>query len=112
MCLFTSSVRVTVKFSFYVMNLMIKINHEQYDKVADAVDFRGRRPSKDGVPVEGVDFGKILALLPLKMLIFLQFIPAKQGFQSSTSLKFSRDAKAEVVSRQIGIFLVQVVLSL
>ena len=75
------------------------------NKVADAVDFRGRRPSKDGVPVEGVDFGKILALLPLKMLIFLQFIPAKQGFQSSTSLKFSRDAKAEAVSIQIEFFL-------
>ena len=53
----------------------------------------------DGVPVEGVDFDKILALLPLKMLIFLQFIPAKQGFHSSTSLKFSRDAKAEAVLR-------------
>ena len=38
-----------------------------------AVDFRGRRPrsSKDGMPVEGVDFDKILALLPLKMLAFL-----------------------------------------
>ena len=40
------------------------------------------------MPVEGVDFGKILALLPLKMLIFLKFIPAKQGFHSSISLKF------------------------
>ena len=39
-----------------------------------AVDFRGRRPSKDGMLVEGVDFDKILALLPLKMLIFLQFL--------------------------------------
>ena len=45
-----------------------------------AVDFRGRRPSKDGVPVEGVDLDKILALLPLKMSIFLESIPAKQGF--------------------------------
>ena len=52
------------------------------------------------MPVEGVDFDKVLALLPLKMMIFLQFIPAKQGCHSSTSLKFSRDARAEVVSRQ------------
>ena len=43
------------------------------------------------MPVEGVDFDKILALLPLKMLIFLQFIPAEQGFHSSTSLKFSTE---------------------
>ena len=35
------------------------------------------------MPGEGVDFDKILALLPLKMLMFLQFIPAKQGFHSS-----------------------------
>ena len=61
------------------------------------------------MPVEGVDFGKILAL---KMLRFLQFIPAKQGFHSSTSFKFSRDARAEAVSRQKEIFLVQVVLLL
>ena len=67
-------------------------------------------PSKDGMPVEGVDFGKILALLPLKTLIFLQFIPAKQGFHSSDSLKFSRDARAEAVSRQKEFFLAQVVL--
>ena len=60
------------------------------------------------MPVEGADFDKILALLPLKMLIFLQFILAKQEFHSSTSLKFSRDA----VSRKEEIFLVQVVLSL
>ena len=58
------------------------------------VDFRGRRPSKDRMPVEGVDFDKILALLPLEMLIFLQFIPAKQEFHSSTSLKFFRDGKS------------------
>ena len=77
MCLFTSSVTVTVKFSLYIMALMLKINHEQSDKVTDAVDFTGRRFSKDGMPVEEVDFGKILALLPLKMLIFLQFIPVK-----------------------------------
>ena len=64
------------------------------------------------MPVEGVDYGKILALLPLKMLIFLQFIPAKQGFHSSASIKFSRDARAEAVSRQKEIFLVQVVMSL
>ena len=50
--------------------------------------------------VEGVDFDKIIALLPLKMSIFLQFIPTKQGFCSSTSLKFFRDARAEAVSRQ------------
>ena len=35
MCMFTSSVIVTVKFSLYMMDLMIKINHEQYDKVTD-----------------------------------------------------------------------------
>ena len=64
------------------------------------------------MPVEGVDFDKILALLPLKMLIFLQFNPAKQAFHSSNSLKFSRDARAEAVSRQEEIFLVQDVLSL
>ena len=54
--------------------------------MTDAVDFRSRRPrpGKDGMPVKGVEFDKILALLPLKMLIFLQFIPAKQGFHSST----------------------------
>ena len=73
-----------------------------------AVNFGGRRPSKDRMPVEGVDFDKMLALLPLKMLIFLQFIPAKQGFHPSTSLKFSRDERVEAVE----IFLVQVVLSL
>ena len=33
--------------------------------VTDAVDFRSRRPSKDEMPVEVVDFDKILALLPL-----------------------------------------------
>ena len=75
-------------------------------------DFRGRRPRKDGMPVEGVDCDKILASLPLKMLIFLQFIPARQGFHSSTSSKFSRDARAEPLLRQKEIFLVQVVLSL
>ena len=66
---------------------------------------------EDGMPVEGVDFDKILALLPLKMLVLLQFIPTKQRSHSysSTSLKFSRDAKA---SRQKEIFLVQVVLPL
>ena len=52
----------------------------------------------NGIPVEGVEFGKILALLPLKMLIFLQFIPAKQKFYSSTSLTFSRDARAEAIA--------------
>ena len=77
-----------------------------------AIDFRGRRPSKDGMPVEGVDFDKILILLPLKMLIFLKFILAKQEFHSSTSLKFFRDARPEAVSRQNEIFLVQVVMSL
>ena len=112
MCLFTSSVTVTVKFSLYIMDLMIKINHGQYDKVTGAVDFRGRRPSKGGMPVEGVDFDKVLALLHLKMLIFLTFIPAKQEFHSSTSSKFSRDARAKAVSRQKELFLVQVVLSL
>ena len=90
---------------------MIKVSHKQYDKVTDAVDFRGRRPGKDGMPVKGFDFGKILALLLLKMLTFLQFIPAKQGFHSSTSLEFSRDARAEAVSRQKEILPVQVVLS-
>ena len=103
---------VTVKFNLYIMDLMVKINHEQYDKVTGAVDFRGKRTSKDGMPVEGVNFDKILALLPLKMLIFPQFISAKQDFHSSTSLKFSRDARAEAVSRQKEIFLVQGVLSL
>ena len=43
---------VTVKFSLYIIDLMIKMNHEQYDKVAGAVDFRGKRTSKDGMPVE------------------------------------------------------------
>ena len=103
---------VTVKPGLYIMDLMIKINYEQYDKVTGAVDFRGRRSCKDGMPVEAVSFDKILALLPLKMLIFLQFISAKQGFHSSISLKFSRYARAEAVSRQKDIFLVQVVLSL
>ena len=78
MCLFTSSVTVTVKFSLYIMDLIMKIYHEQYDKVTGAVDFRGKRVSKDGMPVEGVNFDKILALLPLMVLIFMQFIPAKQ----------------------------------
>ena len=77
MCLFTSSVTVTVKFSHYIMDFMIKINHEQYAKVTGAVDFRGKRTSKDRMSVKRVDFNKILVLLPLKMLIFLQFIPAK-----------------------------------
>ena len=71
MCLFTSSVTVTVKSSIYIMDLMIKINREQYDKVTGAVDFRGKRTSKDGMSVEGVEFDKILALQLLKMLIFL-----------------------------------------
>ena len=57
-----------------------------------------------GMLIEGVNFDKILALLPLKMLIFLQFISAKQGFHSSTSLKFFRDARAEAVSRQKEFF--------
>ena len=113
MGLFTNSVIVTVTLSLYIMDLMIKINHEQYDKVTGAVDFKGRRPSKDGMPVEEVYFDKILALLPTKMLIFLQFITAKQGFHSSTSLKFcQRDARDEAALRQKEIFLVQVVLSL
>ena len=103
---------VTVEFSVYIMDLIIKISHEQYDKVTGAVDLRGKRISKDGMRVVGVDFDKILALLPPKMLILLQFIPAKQGFYSSTSLKFFRDAKAEAVSRQKEIFLVRVVMSL
>ena len=77
-----------------------------------AIDFQGRRPSKDGMPIEGVAFNKILALLPLMMLIFLQFIPAKQGFHPSASLKFFRDVRAEAVSRQKEIFLVQVVMLL
>ena len=62
----------------------------------------------DGMPVEGVDFDKILALLPLMIVIFLQSIPAKQA----TSLKFSRVARGEAVSRQKEFFLVQVILSL
>ena len=45
-----------------------------------AIDFRGRRPGNDRMPV---------TLLLLKMLIFLKFIPTKQGFHSSTSLKVS-----------------------
>ena len=92
---------VTVNFSLYIMDLMIKINHEQYDKVTGlmflslltitgAVDFRGKRTSKDRMPAEGVGFDKILALLPLKMLIFLQFIPAKQGFHSNTYGLFTK----------------------
>ena len=56
---------------------MIKIDHEQHDKVTGAVEFRG---NKNGMPVQGVDFDKILAPLPLNMLIFLQFIPAKQWY--------------------------------
>ena len=112
MYLCTISVTVTVKFGLYIMHLMIKINHEQHNKVTGAVDFLCKRPDKDGMSVEGVDLDKILALLPLKMLIFLEFIPAKQGFYSCTSLKFSRDARAEAVSRQKKIFLVQVILSL
>ena len=52
----------------------------KYIKCLFYVDFRGRRPSKDRMPVQGVDFDKILASLPLKMLIFLQFIPAKQWY--------------------------------
>ena len=48
------------------MDLMIKINHEQYDKVTGAVAFRGKRTSKNGLPVEGVYFDKILAVLPLR----------------------------------------------
>ena len=52
---------------------MMKVNHEQYHKVTGAVDFKGKRASNDGMPVEGVDFDKILALLPLKVLIFMQF---------------------------------------
>ena len=77
-----------------------------------AVNFRGKRPGKNGMLVKGVDFDKILALLPLKMLIFLQFIAAKPGSHSSTSLKFFRDTRAKAVSRQKEIFLVQVVTSL
>ena len=42
MCLFTRSVTITVKCSLYMMDLMIKINHEQYDKVTGAVDFIGK----------------------------------------------------------------------
>ena len=80
MCLFTNSVTVTVKFSLYVMDLMTKMDHEQYDKVTGAVDFRGGRPSKDGMPVEGVDFDKILALLSLKMLIFLPIMQTRVSF--------------------------------
>ena len=77
MCLFISSVTVAVKFNLYIMDLMIKINHEQYGKVTGGVDFRGKRTSKDGMPVEGVDFDKILTLLPLKMCNL--FLPNK-GF--------------------------------
>ena len=65
-----------------------------------AIDFRGRRPSADGKLVEGVDFDKTLALLPLKMLIFLEFITAKQRFHSSTSITFCGDARAKAISRQ------------
>ena len=50
------------------------------------------------MPVKGVDFDKMLALLLLKMLIFLQFIPVKQGVHSSTSLIFLRDARAEAIA--------------
>ena len=52
----------------------------------------------NGMPVEGVDFDNILTLMPLKMLIFLQFIPAKQGFHLFTSSTFSRDARAEAIA--------------
>ena len=60
MRLFASSVTVTFKFSLCIIDLLIKINHEQYDKVTGAVDFRGKRTSKDGMPAEGVDFEKYL----------------------------------------------------
>ena len=40
-----------------------------------AVDFAGRRPSEDRMPVEGADFDKLLALRPLKDVD----IPAEQA---------------------------------
>ena len=91
---------------------MKKINHGHNDKVTDVVDFRGRRTSKEGMPVKGVDFCKILALLPLQMLIFLQFIPAKQGFHSSTSLNFQEMQELKLFQDKKKIFLVQVGLSM
>ena len=108
MCLFTSIVTVTVEFSLYMMDLMIKINHEQHDKVTGAVDFRGRRPSKDGIASRESRLSQHTCFRASKDVD----IPAKQRFHSYISLKFSRDAKAETFSRQKEIFLVQVVLSL
>ena len=99
-------------FSLHIMDLMIKINHEQNNKVTDAVDFRGRRPGKDGMPAEGVDVGKNTCFTASKDVDIPAICSCQQGFHSSTSLKFSRDARAEAVSRQKEIFLVQVVLSL
>ena len=40
-------------------------------KVTGAVDFAGRRRSEDRVPVQRVDFDKMLTLPPLEKLIFL-----------------------------------------
>ena len=53
MYLFTSSVTVTM--TPQIMDQLL-INHKQYYKVADAVDFAGRRPREDSRPVKGVDF--------------------------------------------------------
>ena len=69
--------------------------------MTSAINFRGRRTSKDGIPIEGVDFHKILTLLPLMMLIFLQFIPAKQGFHSRRIRKVSHNASDKVILPQL-----------
>ena len=111
MCLFTSSTTVTVKFSLYIMDLMIKVNHEQYDTVPGAVDFRGRRPSKDGMPVEGVDCDKILALLPLKMLISCNLFLPNKGFIHLHHYNFTEMQELKLFQDK-EIFLVKVVLSL
>ena len=46
-----------------------------------AVDFLGRRPRKDGMPVEGVDVDEILAfIMPLRMLISMNLFLQNKGF--------------------------------
>ena len=61
------------------------------------VDFRGRRPSAGRTRYQSKK-STLTKYLPLKMLIFQRFILAKQGFHSSTSLEFYRDARAEATA--------------
>ena len=61
------------------MDLMIKINYEQYDKVTGAVDFRGRRPSKNENASRGSQNTCFTGSKDTD-------IPAKQGFHSSIEL--------------------------